>query len=101
MSGAPAGKRSSSPTWRANSPNVHSPGERERRAAGQLLALLVGVVGDVLAQALLAGAAQVVRRRDARELGSDGAIAAFERVLLDGERQLGDAFEGGHDGSRH
>ena len=44
-------------------------GERERRAAGQLLALLVGVVGDVLAQALLAGAAQVVRRRDARELG--------------------------------
>jgi hypothetical protein len=50
--------------------------------------MLVGVVGDVLSQALVAGAAQVVRRRDARELGVDGALAAFERVLLDGERQL-------------
>ena len=95
------GKRSSSPTWRANLVERPLAGERERRAARLLLALLVGVVGDVLAEALLAGAAQVERRGDARELRRDGALAALERVLLDGERQLGDAFVRGHDGTRH
>ena len=43
-------------------------GQRERRAAVLLLAVLLGVVGDVLAQALLAGPAQVERRRAAEEL---------------------------------
>ena len=75
--------------------------ERQVRAARLLGALVLGAVGDVLPEPLLAGALQVEGGGDALELIGDAALAALQRVAVDRQRQLGDAIEGGHDGTRH
>jgi hypothetical protein len=51
------------------------------------------VVGDVLADALLAAADDPDRRRDARELGRGLELMLLELVPLDFERQIGDLVE--------
>ena len=73
-------------------------GERERGPAALLLAVLVGIVGDVLAEALLAGAVEVVGRGQAHELRGDLALARLERVAVDRQRQVGDQVESAHNG---
>ena len=59
-----------------------------------------GVVGDVLAEALLAAALQADHRGHALEAGRDGPGEALERVAVDRQRQVGDALVGAH-GRRH
>ena len=82
-----AGNRSSAvevPRERVERPAA---GEREHRAALLLRALLVGVVGDVLAEPLLAAALEVDRgRQAARTRRRDRAAASLERVGVDLER---------------
>jgi hypothetical protein len=51
------------------------------------------VVGDVLADALLAAAFDPDRRREARELRRRLELLALELIALDFERQVGDAVE--------
>src|SRR5690242_10315033 len=50
------------------------------------------VVGDVLTLAFLARALQLDRRREAREIRSRLELAAFERVVVDRQRQVGNQF---------
>jgi hypothetical protein len=53
-----------------------------------------GVVGDVLAAALLVGAAQADDRRLAREVRRDVANQTVERVGLDDEREVRETLVG-------
>jgi hypothetical protein len=57
------------------------------------------VVGDVLAGALLAAAAQPDRRGRPRELRGRGELLALELVALDLERQIGEPVEGAQRGT--
>ena len=70
----------------------------ERELGGPLLKLLlhVGVVVDVLATSLLAGAAQHDDGATQRELARDLARERLERVALDRERQVLDGVVRGH-----
>ena len=72
-------------------------GQRERRPGLLLGALEVGVVDDVLADPLLAGALQVHDRRGTLELGRDGPAAALEAVALDREREIGEGVVERHE----
>jgi hypothetical protein len=65
--------------------------ERERGSTVLLRALLVRVVGHVLAEPLVAAAFEVDRGGHPLELLVDAAAASFERVGADLERQIGDA----------
>src|SRR2546429_4316538 len=56
------------------------------------------VVDHVLADALLAAAAQVDDGRGAGEL-AEGAVAVLELVALDLDRKVGDQVEGAHGGT--
>jgi hypothetical protein len=58
-----------------------------------------GVVGDVLADPLLAGALDPDRRRDAREVGRRLELLPLELIALDLERQAGDLVEGAQFGT--
>jgi hypothetical protein len=51
------------------------------------------VVGDVLADPVLAAALEPDRRREAREVGRCLELLTLELVALDLERQIGDALE--------
>jgi hypothetical protein len=51
------------------------------------------VVGDVLADPLLAAAPDADRGRDARELGRGLELVPFQLVALDLERQVGELVE--------
>jgi hypothetical protein len=51
------------------------------------------VVGDVLADPVLAAALQPDRRGEAGEVGRRLELLALELVALDLERQIGDALE--------
>ena len=92
------GKRSSSPSGAQNDVERPVAGERQRRPARLLRALVLRVVGDVLAEALLAGAVEVERRGEALELrrdaGARGPRARSRRSSAGGRR----AFVGGHAG---
>ena len=72
-------------------------GQREHRPGLLLGALEVGVVDDVLADPLLAGALQVHDRRGTLELGRDGPAAALEAVALDREREIGEGVVERHE----
>jgi hypothetical protein len=63
---------------------------RDRQLATFVLegGLVLGRVGDVLSDPLLAAAAQVDHRRDAREVGRDLLLEPLELVGLDLERQV-------------
>ena len=77
-------------------------GERERLLAGLQLGVLLGVVGDVLAETLLAEPAQVEGGRDpVAELRPRSCAGAPRGEVLDGQGQLGDALVRGHDLTRH
>jgi hypothetical protein len=52
--------------------------------------MVLGGVGDVLADPLLAGASQTHDRRDPRELGRYGQLESFELVRVDLELESGD-----------
>ena len=71
-------------------------GERERRTGGLEDVVVDGVVGDVLADALLAGAAQADDGALALELAGDRGLQGLERVVLDLHRQLGEQLPGAH-----
>jgi hypothetical protein len=60
--------------------------------------VVVAVVGDVLAEALLAAALQAEGRRAALEAARDLERVALEPVAVDGQRELGDPLEGAHRG---
>ncbi len=71
-------------------------GERQGRA-GVLGDLVVdGVVDDVLADALVAGALQVDDRGLALEVARDVLHEPLERVALDAYGQIGDELIGAH-----
>jgi hypothetical protein len=53
-----------------------------------------GVVGDVLADPVVAAAANPDRRREACELRRDDELFALERVVVDGDREVGELVEG-------
>jgi hypothetical protein len=57
------------------------------------------VVGDVLADALLAAALEPERRRQPREVGRRLELLALELVAIDLERQVGDLVEGAQRGT--
>ena len=54
------------------------------------------LVGDVLADALLAGTTQADDGGETLEAARHGARESLERVLVDGEGQVGDALVGAH-----
>src|SRR5208282_502640 len=54
------------------------------------------VVGDVLAEALLAGAAQVDDRALALELARDARLQGLERVVVDLQLERGEPLPGAH-----
>ena len=77
-----SGKRSSERRCSAKDASVQSPAQRPRARAGALQRLLVlGVVGDVLAEALLARAVQADDGGLAHELARQGDLVAFELVV--------------------
>ena len=63
---------------------------------GLLVDLVVAVVGDVLAEPLLAAALQPDHGGAALEAARDGLAVPFERVAVDLEGQVGDALVGAH-----
>ena len=63
-------------------------GQREHRPARLRAVVLLAVVGDVLADPLLASALQVDHGRLAEEVGAGLQLEALERVLLDLEREV-------------
>jgi hypothetical protein len=69
--------------------------ERLHRPGGLEDLVVDGVVDDVLALALMAAAAQADDRGLAREVRRDVADQPVERVGLDDERQVREAFVGG------
>src|SRR6185437_10926343 len=73
-----------------------APGEGQGRAGGLEDLVILRVVGDVLADALLAFAAQRDQGRLALEVARHRLHEAVEPVVLDLERQLGDALPGAH-----
>jgi hypothetical protein len=58
--------------------------------------VFVGLVGDVLARALLARALEADDRGEPLEAARDGAGQAVELVALDLQRQVGDAVVRAH-----
>ena len=71
-------------------------GERSDRPGRLQHVVVLGVVDDVLADALLAAALQVDDGRLAREAAGDVAHQALERVRLDGQRKVGEQVVGPH-----
>jgi hypothetical protein len=69
-------------------------GEGLHRPGGLEDLVVDGVVDDVLADALLAGAAQADDRGLAREVRRDVADQSVERVGLDDEREVREALVG-------
>jgi hypothetical protein len=68
--------------------------ERLHRSGGLEDLVVDGVVDDVLAHALVAGAAQADDRGLAREVRRDVADEPVERVRLDDEREVREALVG-------
>jgi hypothetical protein len=71
-------------------------GQRQHRPVVLLSRLRLGVVDDVLAQALVAGAVQVKDRRAALELLAEAPAEALQLVVLDLEGKVCDALVGAH-----
>jgi len=71
-------------------------GERQLGAALLRDPVLVGLVRDVLARALLAGSLEADDRREPLEAARDGPGQAVELVALDLQRQVDDAVVGAH-----
>ena len=91
-----SGKRSSVARCSENERIVQSPASASV-GPGLLGDLVVdGVVDDVLAEALLAGAVQVDDRRLALEVAGDVLHEPLELVALDGDGQVGDEVVGAH-----
>ena len=72
-------------------------GQVERRAGVLQGDVVERVVGDVLAEPLLAAAPEVDHGREPFEAG-DLQLQALELVALDLQRQVGEGVEGGHGG---
>ena len=82
----------------ARGPVLPLAGQLQDRPRGLEGVLVDGVVGDVLADALLARPVEVDERRDAGEGRRDVALQALERVALDAQGQVGEALlEEAHD----
>ena len=73
-----------------------APGEGQCRAGSLEDVVILGLVGDVLADALLAFSAQRDQRRLALEVAGDRLHEAVEPVLLDLDRQLRHPLPGAH-----
>ncbi len=71
-------------------------GEGKRRSALLQPVVLGGVVGDVLADSLLAGAVEVHDGRLAQELGAGLQLQALERVPVDAERKVANGVVEAH-----
>ena len=76
--------------------SVQSPARGSVGSALLQAVVLGGVVGDVLADPLLAGAVEVHDGRLAQELGAGLQLQALERILVDAERKVANGVVEAH-----
>ncbi len=76
-------------------------GKREHRTSGLLRLLQRAVVGDVLAEPLLARSGEPDHRRLPEEVGARRVLVGFEVVPLDHDREVADGVEQRHQSAAH